>query len=92
MSRAILHGHTVKPYVMKDDKRGIPTVSFTLKDEYSADWFPCFAVGAIARALVNKTKPEEPLIMICDIVSTPDTMLPGINSRVAFRVMSFQRG
>ena len=92
MSRAILHGHTIKPFVLEDDRRGIPKVSFSLKDEKTADWHPCFAVGNVARALTNRVREGEPIILYCDIVSTPDTQLPGVNSRVAFRVLTFQRG
>ena len=92
MSRAILHGRTVKPLVLKEDKRGVPSVSFSLLDQNGKDYHPCFADGNIARTICRKVKEGEPMIMICDIVSTPDSLSMGISSRVAFRVMTFFHG
>ena len=91
MSKAILRGHVIKPIVLKDDKRGVPSVSFTLKDDNGHDWYPCFAEGAVARALHTKVKVDDTMDLICDIASKPDTSCKGVSSRVAFKVLTFDK-
>ena len=93
MALAIIYGHTVKPFHLHDDKRGIPVLSFSVQDQDDGrNYYPLFADGNVAKAIDSKVQKGEPVHWVCDITSEPDTRLHGVSSRVAFRVIAFERG